>query len=78
MTQSSATTRGNCREGARSVASASPAVCTVCMPAPTSRKAKAAPALPIQSGPFMSPDRSISANGMMARPPNCSSAPIHK
>ncbi len=33
---------GACSRGARSVASARPAVCVVCMPAPTSRKARAA------------------------------------
>ena len=42
----SATTRGRASCGARSVASARPAVCVVCRPAPTSRKASAAPTWP--------------------------------
>ena len=42
MTQSSVTTSGRDRGGAMSVASASPTVCTVCSPAPTSRKASEA------------------------------------
>ena len=62
--------------GARSVASARPTVCVVCMPAPTSRNASPAPSWPMRSGRRVSPDSTISANGMIARPPNCSSVPI--
>ncbi len=76
ITYISATTRGRVDSGARSVASARPAVCTVCMPAPTSRNASAALACPIHQGPqVMSPDSRISANGMIARPPNCIQVP---
>ena len=71
IAQSSATTRGRARSGARSVASASPTVCTVCSPAPTSRNASAAATSPTHSGPVVSPDRISSANGMIAKPPNC-------
>ena len=67
--------RPRTRSGARSVASARPTVCTVCSPAPTSRNASAAAACPIQSGPVVSPDRISSANGMIAKPPNCSIVP---
>ena len=72
----SATTRGRTRSGAKSAASARPAVCTICMPAPTIRKARAALALPIQTGPSWSPPSSSKAKGMIARPPNCSPVPI--
>ena len=41
MTYISAMTRGRTCSGARSVASASPAVCVVCSPAPTSKNANA-------------------------------------
>ena len=43
ITYISATTRGRDSGVARSVANASPAVCVVCMPAPTSKKASTAP-----------------------------------
>ncbi len=72
----SATTRGRVSAGARSVASASPAVCVTCRPAPTSRNASAAAASPNHAGARLSPDIRISANGMIARPPNCSIVPI--
>ena len=75
ITYISATTRGREASAARSVASARPAVCAVCMPAPTSRNAMPAAIGPIHSGPVVSPDRIISANGMMARPANCSMLP---
>ena len=71
-----ATTRGRAAAGARSVASARPAVCTVCAPAPTSRKARQADTRPAQTCSVVSPLSSTSANGMMARPPNCSSVPV--
>lgn len=77
-TESSATTRGCAEGGARSVASASPTVCTVWSPAPTSRKASAAAACPTQAGPCVSPDSRMSAKGMMDRPPSCSSVPIQR
>ncbi len=72
---SRATTFGWARGGARSVASARPTVCTVCSPAPTSRKASAAAAWPTQGGALLSPDSRISANGMIDSPPNCTSVP---
>ena len=75
---SSATTRGWVSGRARSVASAKPTVCTVCSPAPTSRNASAAAACPIQAGPLASPDSTISANGMIDSPPNCSNEPNHR
>ena len=72
---SSATTLGCALAGARSVASASPTVCTVCSPAPTSKNASPAAASPTQGGALVSPDRMMSANGMIDSPPNCSSVP---
>ena len=72
------TTFGWLSTGARSVASASPTVCTVCTPAPTRRNAKAAATVPTQAGALLSPERRISANGMMASPPNCTSEPIQR
>ena len=75
---SSATTFGCDSGGERSVASASPTVCVVCSPAPTSRKANAAAAWPMTIGPLVSPDRISSANGMIASPPNCTIVPIHR
>ena len=68
--QSSATTFGRARSGARSVASARPAVWVVCIPAPVIRKARAAPACPTMGGPWLSPERRIRAKGMIASPPN--------
>ena len=47
------TTLGCDSTGARSVASASPTVCVVCMPAPTSKKAMAAPRWPTQTGAWL-------------------------
>ena len=73
--QSRATTFGCLSGGERSVASARPTVCVVCSPAPTSRKASAAATWPMKTGPLLSPERMISANGMIARPPNCSMVP---
>ena len=67
---SSATTVGCVSGGDRSVASASPTVCVVCSPAPTSRNASAAAACPTHAGALLSPDSRINAKGMMARPPN--------
>ena len=79
MTQNSVTTRERTAGGARSVASASPTVWVVCSPAPTSRKASADAAGPTKAGAFgASPDSTMRAKGMMARPPNCSSVPIHR
>ncbi len=78
MAQSSATTFGRAWAGARSVASARPTVCVVCKPAPTSTKASAAATWPTTIGPVVSPDRIRSANGMMAKPPNCNSVPNHR
>ena len=75
ITQSSATTFGRACAGARSVASARPTVCVVWSPAPTSTKASAAAICPAHNGPVVSPDRSSSAKGMIASPPNCSSVP---
>ena len=75
---SSATTLGCVSGGERSVASASPTVCVVCSPAPTSRKASPAAAWPMMIGPLLSPERMMSANGMIASPPNCTSVPIHR
>ena len=74
-TYSSATTRGRVAGGARSVASARPAVCVVCTPAPSSRKPSAAPAWPTQAGPSPWPVSTSTANGMIASPPNIISEP---
>jgi len=79
MTYISPTTRGWDSTGARSVASARPAVCVVCSPAPTIRKAMPAPAWPIQAGHCAAlppPESTSSAKGMMASPPNWISVPI--
>ena len=73
------TTRGCDSTGARSVASASPAVCVVCSPAPTSRKASAAPAWPTHTGQAAAlppPESTSSVKGTIARPPNCTMLPI--
>ena len=73
------TTLGCDSVGARSVASASPAVCVVCRPAPTSRNAMPAPAGPIQAGHSAALPRPLStssAKGITARPPNWISVPI--
>ncbi len=78
IAQSSATTRGRACAGARSVASASPTVWVVWSPAPTSTNASAAATCPTTIGPVVSPDRISSANGMIAKPPNCSSVPNHR
>ena len=75
---SSATTVGCDSGGDRSVASASPTVCVVCSPAPTIKKASAAAACPTQGAALLSPDNRISANGMIANPPNCTSVPIQR
>ena len=75
---SSDTTLGCLSGGERSVASARPTVWVVCRPAPTSRKASAAAAWPTKTGALLSPDSRISANGMMANPPNCSMVPPHR
>ena len=75
---SSATTVGCDSGGDRSVASARPTVCVVCSPAPTSRNASAAAACPTQGAALLSPDSRISANGMIASPPNCTMVPIHR
>jgi hypothetical protein len=75
ITYISATTRGRVSAGAKSVASARPAVCVVCKPAPTKRNARAAEARPAHSWIGVSPDSKINANGMMASPPNCISVP---
>ena len=64
--------------GVRSVARASPAVCTMWAPAPTIRKAIAAETWPIQSGASAAsslPASTRSAKGMTAKPPNWSSDP---
>ena len=61
------------RSGTKSVASARPAVWVVCRPMPTSRKATAAAAGPIQLGQACAlppPESTNRAQGMMARPPN--------
>ena len=76
--QSNATTLGCLSGGERSVASARPTVCVVCKPAPTNRNASAAAAWPMKTGPLLSPERMINANGMIARPPNCSIVPNHR
>ena len=78
ITYISATTRGRVSAGAMSVASARPAVCVVCNPAPASANASAAAMVPIHAGPCVSPDRISSANGMIAKPPNCISEPNHR
>ena len=79
ITYISPTTFGCDSCGARSVASARPAVCTVFIPAPTSRNARPAHPCPTHAGQRADsppPDRTSSANGMMAKPPNCSIAPF--
>ena len=76
-TDRKATTCGCFSGGVRSVASARPAVCTVWMPMPTTRKATAALAGPAHSGPWLSPERMISAKGIMDRPENMTTAPFH-
>ena len=58
-------------------AEASPAVWLMWMPAPASRNASAAASCPTIGGAFVSGVRLISANGMMASPPNVSIAPNH-
>ena len=50
ITYISPTTLGRLSGGARSVASARPAVCTVCRPMPTIRNAMPAPAGPTHAG----------------------------
>ncbi len=73
ITNISATTRGRVSSGARSVASARPAVCVVCMPSPVKRNASAPAIIPMVK---VSPrESSSSAKGMIARPPNWSSDP---
>jgi len=75
----SPTTLGWLSVGVRSVASARPAVCVMWMPAPTSRKARPAPRWPIHAGHWLAvppPDSTSSANGMIARPPNCTIVPF--
>src|SRR3990167_1665852 len=75
------TTRGCDSTGARSVASASPAVWVMCRPAPTSRKASPAPAWPIHDGHSLAwppPDSTSSANGMIASPPNWIIVPFER
>ena len=76
MVYMSAMTFGRTDSGARSVARARPAVCVVCSPAPTRRNATAEAIWPMITGPWVSPDKTRSANGMMARPPNCTNVPI--
>ena len=73
----SATTRGRTASDARSVASAKPAVCVVCTPAPIIKNASAAATCPNATGAWLSPDSTSNANGMKARPPNCISVPNH-
>ncbi len=75
ITYSSATTRGRDASGARSDASARPAVCVVCRPAPASTNASAAATWPATSCTWVSPASRISANGMIASPPNMPSVP---
>ena len=73
------TTLGRDSGGAKSVASASPTVCVVCKPAPTKRNATAAPNCPIHTGASFAlprPDNTNKANGMIAKPPNCTKVPI--
>ena len=73
------TTLGRDSGDAKSVASASPTVWVVCKPAPTKRKATAAPNCPIHTGASFalpSPDNTNNANGMIAKPPNCTKVPI--
>ena len=76
ITYISATTRGRDFSGAISVASARPAVWVICEPAPTSKKASAELTCPSQGPKLESPDSKISANGMIAKPANCSHDPI--
>ena len=78
ITYISATTRGRVSSLAWSVARARPAVWAVCRPTPTTRKAKAAAAGATQAGTSTAPppDNSSTANGMMARPKNCSIVPV--
>ena len=75
---SKATTLGLFSAGAMSVAKASPAVCVVCIPAPTNKNAKQAPTLPIQTVCIVSSFSSNNANGMIANPPNIKIFPIQR
>ena len=73
------TTLGWSSTGAKSVAKARPTVWVVCKPAPTSKNATAAPIWPTQAGAWLAwpePDSTNRANGITARPPNCSKVPI--
>ena len=72
------TTFGCASRGTISVASARPTVCTVCMPAPTIRKARPAASCATQGGAQVSPDRIIRAKGIIARPPNCMIVPSQR
>ena len=79
MTYISATTRGRVASLAWSVASARPAVCEVCSPAPTIKKDSAAAPWPTQGGVATAPppDSTSKAKGMIARPKNWISVPPH-
>ena len=76
MTYKRATTRGRVSSVAKSVARARPAVCVVCIPKPTRRKATAAATSPTIGGATPSPDKIKRANGRIAKPPNCAIVPI--
>ena len=81
ITYISPTTLGCDSTGARSVARASPTVCVMCSPAPTSRKASPAPSWPNQAGYWCElppPDSTSKANGIIASPPNCSIVPFQR
>ena len=60
------------------MASARPAVCAVCRPSPTTRKASAATSWPTIGGvaTWPNPESTNRAKGMIARPKNCSSVPV--
>ena len=69
------TTFGLAASEARSVASANPAVCVVCNPAPIAKNAAIVATVPAQAGAFVGSVNTMSANGITAKPPYCSIVP---
>ena len=76
ITYKRATTRGRLSFGALSLASANPAVWVICKPSPVIKNAKPARTSPAHKGPTVcSPDKMISAKGIIAKPPICQRDP---